>query len=199
MGGKASGPEPLRSLLAFTRERVLARQGRRLRAIDAHDIICKIGECVVAGGVRRTAMISLSDLDDVEMRDAKKGQFFMTDPHRSVANNSAVYEAQPTNAELMDEWVALMKSGSGERGIFNRASLAKTFPKRRTDYFRDIGFVGEDGVVQGLSARTRAPRSFCSQSNFAISPKSSRARTIRKRAYCGRRVSPPFSAPTNRR
>jgi len=149
MGGKASGPEPLRSLLAFTRERVLSRQGRRLRPIDAHDIICKIGECVVAGGVRRTAMISLSDLDDVEMRDAKKGQFYMTDPHRSVANNSAVYEVQPTNAELMDEWVALMKSGSGERGLFNRGSLAKTFPKRRTDYFKEIGFIGEDGVVQG--------------------------------------------------
>ena len=90
MGGKASGPEPLRSLLAFARERILSRQGRRLRAIDVHDIICKIGECVVAGGVRRTAMISLSDLDDVEMRDAKKGQFYMTDPHRAVANNSAV-------------------------------------------------------------------------------------------------------------
>ena len=71
--GKRPGTAPL--LLAFTRERVLARQGRRLRPIDAHDIICKIGECVVAGGVRRTAMISLSDLDDVEMRDAKKGQF----------------------------------------------------------------------------------------------------------------------------
>src|SRR3990167_5958974 len=70
MGGKASGPEPLRSLLAFARERVLKRQGRRLRNIDAHDVICKIGECVVAGGVRRTAMISLSDLDDVEIRDA---------------------------------------------------------------------------------------------------------------------------------
>ena len=149
MGGKASGPEPLRSLLAFSRERVLARQGRRLRAIDAHDIICKIGECVVAGGVRRTAMISLSDLDDVEMRDAKKGQFYMTDPHRSVANNSAVYETQPTNTELMDEWVALMKSGSGERGIFNRGSLAQTLPKRRTDYFRKVGFLGEDGVVRG--------------------------------------------------
>ena len=149
MGGKASGPEPLRSLLAFARERVLARQGRRLRAIDAHDIICKIGECVVAGGVRRTAMISLSDLDDVEMRDAKKGQFYMTDPHRSVANNSAVYETQPTNTELMDEWVALMKSGSGERGIFNRGSLAETLPKRRADYFRKVGFLGEDGVVRG--------------------------------------------------
>lgn len=149
MGGKASGPEPLRSLLAFARERILSRQGRRLRAIDAHDIICKIGECVVSGGVRRTAMISLSDLDDVDMRDAKKGQFYMTDPHRSVANNSAVYEMQPTNTELMDEWVALMKSGSGERAIFNRGSLAETFPKRRTEYFKKVGFIGEDGVVRG--------------------------------------------------
>ncbi|MFZ2500806.1 MAG: ATP cone domain-containing protein [Minisyncoccia bacterium] len=149
MGGKASGPEPLRSLLAFARERIFSRQGRRLRAIDMHDIICKIGECVVAGGVRRTAMISLSDLDDVEMRDAKKGQFYMTDPHRSVANNSAVYESQPTNAELMEEWVALMKSGSGERGIFNRGALNVTFPKRRTEHFKKVGFIGEDGIVRG--------------------------------------------------
>ena len=149
MGGKASGPEPLKSLLAFSREKVLARQGRRLRAIDAHDVICKIGECVVAGGVRRTAMISLSDLDDVEMRDAKKGQFYMTDPHRSISNNSAVYEVQPTNTELMDEWVALMKSGSGERGIFNRGSLAVTLPKRRVEYFKKLGFISEDGVTQG--------------------------------------------------
>ncbi|MDP1707116.1 MAG: ATP cone domain-containing protein [bacterium] len=149
MGGKASGPEPLQNLLAFARERVMKRQGRRLRSIDAHDIICKIGECVVAGGVRRTAMISLSDLDDIEMRDAKKGQFFMTDPHRSISNNSAVYEVQPTNAELMDEWVALMKSGSGERGIFNRGSLAVTMPKRRTDYFKSVGFINDDGVVHG--------------------------------------------------
>lgn len=134
MGGKASGPDPLRNLLSFARERILARQGRRLRNIDAHDIICKIGECVVAGGVRRTAMISLSDLDDVEVRDSKKGQFYLTDPHRSVANNSAVYESTPTNTELMDEWVALMKSGSGERGIFNRGSLADTLPKRRLAY-----------------------------------------------------------------
>lgn len=149
MGGKASGPEPLKSLLAFARERIMARQGRRLRPIDAHDIICKIGETVVAGGVRRTAMISLSDFDDADLRDAKKGQFYMTDPHRAVANNSAVYEVQPTNTELMDEWIALMKSGSGERGIFNRASLAKTLPKRRVDYFRKVGFIGEDGVVRG--------------------------------------------------
>lgn len=150
MGGKASGPAPLRSLLDFARSRILKHQGRRLRNIDAHDIICKIGECVVAGGVRRTAMISLSDLDDAEIRDAKKGQFFLTEPYRSVANNSAVYEEKPTNAELMDEWVALMKSGTGERGIFNRGSLEKTMPKRRLEYLRkkhgkkngDIGQVG---------------------------------------------------------
>lgn len=149
MGGKASGPGPLRSLLGFAREKILRRQGRRLRSIDAHDIICKIGECVVSGGVRRTAMISLSDLDDAELRDAKKGQFFLTEPYRSVANNSAVYETRPSNTELMEEWVALMKSGSGERGIFNRAALGNTLPKRRADYFKKIGFLGEDGVVAG--------------------------------------------------
>src|SRR3990167_6972791 len=150
MGGKASGPEPLRSLLAFARERIFKRQGRRLRNIDAHDIVCKIGECVVAGGVRRTAMISLSDLDDVEIRDAKKGQFFLTDPYRSVANNSAVYEVKPTNAELMDEWVALMKSGTGERGIFNRGSLEKTMPARRLKFlqkkYKRKGFIGQVGT-----------------------------------------------------
>jgi len=150
MGGKASGPEPLRSLLSFARDRILRKQGRRLRNIDAHDIICKIGECVVAGGVRRTAMISLSDLDDVDIRDAKKGQFFLTDPYRSVANNSAVYETKPTNAELMDEWVALMKSGTGERGIFNRGSLEKTMPERRLKLlqkkYKRRGFIGQVGT-----------------------------------------------------
>lgn len=149
MGGKASGPEPLRSLLQFAREKILRRQGRRLRPIDVHDIICKIGECVVSGGVRRTAMISLSDLDDTELRDAKKGQFFNTEPHRSVANNSAVYENKPTNTELVEEWVALMKSGSGERGIFNRGTLGNTLPERRLKYFKKMGFLGKDGVVQG--------------------------------------------------
>jgi len=83
------------------------------------------------------------------MRDAKKGQFFLTEPHRTVANNSAVYGTRPTNSELMEEWVALMKSGSGERGIFNRGSLIHTLPRRREKYFRKIGLISEDGVVQG--------------------------------------------------
>lgn len=131
MGGKSSGPEPLRQVLDFSREKILAKQGKHLSNIDAHDIICKIGECVVAGGVRRSALISLSDLDDTEMRDAKKGQFYTSEPQRSMANNSAVYEEKPTAAQFMDEWISLMKSGSGERGIFNRGSLPDMLPERR--------------------------------------------------------------------
>ncbi|MDO8590642.1 MAG: ATP cone domain-containing protein [bacterium] len=131
MGGKSSGPEPLRRLLNFTRDKILKRQGKRLSNLNVHDIICMIGDCVVSGGVRRSAMISLSDLDDQEIRDAKKGQFYLNEPQRSLANNSAVYIQKPTTAEFMNEWVALMNSGSGERGIFNRGSLAKTLPERR--------------------------------------------------------------------
>ena len=137
MGGRSSGPDPLRSVLSFAREKILAKQGRRLSNIDVHDIVCKIGEVVVAGGVRRSALISLSDLDDVEMRDAKKGQFYLTEPQRMMANNSAVYMEKPSNEHFMDEWVALMKSGSGERGIFNRGSLKKTLPERRLAQFKN--------------------------------------------------------------
>ncbi len=137
MGGRSSGPDPLRSVLAFTREKILSKQGRRLSNIDVHDIVCKIGEVVVAGGVRRSALISLSDLDDVEMRDAKKGQFYLTEPQRMMANNSAVYMEKPSNEHFMDEWVALMKSGSGERGIFNRGGLVKTLPERRLAQFKN--------------------------------------------------------------
>lgn len=136
MGGKSSGPAPLQSLLEFSRERILRRQGRHLTNLDAHDIICKIGECVVAGGVRRSAMISLSDLDDEAIRDSKAGQFYLSEGQRMLANNSAVYNSKPTTEEFLDEWGALMKSGSGERGIFNRGGLEKTLPKRRLDQFK---------------------------------------------------------------
>ncbi len=138
MGGKSSGPEPLRSLLDFSRERIMRRQGRHLNNLDAHDIICKIGECVVAGGVRRSAMISLSDLDDENIRDSKKGQFYNTEAQRMLANNSAVYNSKPSTDEFLDEWTALVKSGSGERGIFNRGGLAKTLPARRLKQFDGV-------------------------------------------------------------
>jgi ribonucleoside-triphosphate reductase (thioredoxin) len=131
MGGKASGPAPLRQLLDFSRGKILEKQGRRLTNIDVHDICCMIGQIVVVGGVRRSAMISLSDLDDLEMRNAKMGQFWVTAPQRTMANNSAIYEEKPSTAEFMDEWLSLVKSGSGERGIFNRGALDKQLPERR--------------------------------------------------------------------
>jgi ribonucleoside-triphosphate reductase (thioredoxin) len=137
MGGKSSGPEPLRALLDFSRERILRRQGRRLSNLDAHDIICKIGECVVAGGVRRSAMISLSDLDDENIRDSKMGQFYLSEGQRMLANNSAVYFEKPSAREFLDEWIALVNSGSGERGIFNRGGLVKTLPTRRLAQWKE--------------------------------------------------------------
>lgn len=159
MGGKSSGPEPLRSLLDFTKKKMLARQGKRLENIDAHDMMCKIGECVVAGGVRRSAMISLSDLDDVQIRDAKKGQFWNTEPQRMLANNSAVYLEKPTATEFMEEWIALMKSGSGERGIFNRGSLAKQLPERRVEFLDKNGW-GQPGT-NPCGEIILQPKQFC--------------------------------------
>lgn len=135
MGGRSSGPEPLRALLSFARKKILEAQGRRLKNIDVHDIICKIGEVVVAGGVRRSALISLSDLDDTEMRDAKKGQFYLFESQRSMANNSAVYNEKPTTSAFLEEWLALAKNRTGERGIFNRGGLKKQLPERRWKMF----------------------------------------------------------------
>lgn len=146
-GGRSSGPEPLRSLLDFSRNKILSRQGRRLTNINVHDIICKIGEVVVSGGVRRSAMISLSDLDDQAMRDAKKGQFYYTEPQRSIANNSAVYTEKPDNETFLEEWIALMKSGSGERGIFNRGGLAKTLPERRIKVLKEANLVHNETIT----------------------------------------------------
>lgn len=131
MGGRSSGPGPLKSLLEFARQKILGSQGKRLDNIDVHDVICKIGEVVVMGGVRRTALISLSDLDDEKMRKAKTGQFYLSQPQRSMANNSAVYINKPTATEFMEEWLSLAKSGTGERGIFNRNGLKDQLPTRR--------------------------------------------------------------------
>ena len=135
MGGQSSGPEPLKNLLDFARARILGKQGKRLTNIDIHDIICKIGEIVVMGGVRRSALISLSDLDDEEMRDAKTGQFYISNPQRAMANNSAIYNEMPDTKQFLEEWLALAKSGTGERGIFNRGGLKKQLPSRRWKVF----------------------------------------------------------------
>lgn len=135
MGGKSSGPGPLRELVDFSRRKIFGRQGRRLEPIDVHDIVCKIGEIVVAGGVRRSALISISDFDDEKMRLAKTGQFYLTEPQRMMANNSVAYNKKPSAIQFLDEWMALAKSGTGERGIFNRGDLQKQIPERRWKMF----------------------------------------------------------------
>src|SRR3546814_16524028 len=125
---------------------MLGRQGRRLTTIDLHDIICQIGLIVVAGGVRRSALISLSSLDDVTMRDAKKGTFWQSEGQCSMANNSAVYETKPSASELLEEWPALASSGSGERGSLKRGGTDKQMPNRHSD---DITDTNRKRAVQG--------------------------------------------------
>jgi ribonucleoside-triphosphate reductase len=124
-GGRASGPEPLNDLFKFTVEQFQIAKGRRLKPIEAHDLMCKIGEVVVVGGVRRSALISLSNLDDFEMAKAKSGQWWETEGQRALANNSAVYNMKPNTAQFLREWRNLYESKSGERGIYNMDSVRK--------------------------------------------------------------------------
>ena len=128
-GGRASGPQPLVDLFEFTVATFKNAKGRRLHSLECHDLMCKIGEVVVVGGVRRSAMISLSDLDDERIRHAKAGPWWDTAPHRALANNSAVYNETPTVGKFMEEWLSLYNSHSGERGIFNREAAQKTVAK----------------------------------------------------------------------
>jgi len=177
MGGKSSGPEPLRNLIDFVRERVLKRHGKRLSNLDVHDIVCKVGEVVVSGGVRRTALISLSDLDDNEMREAKSGQFYINNAQRSMANNSTAYNEKPTASEFMDEWVALMKSGTGERGIFNRGSLGKQMPERRRKiYEKNI----EDFGINPCGEINLRSKQFCNLSELVARPEDTEKTLLEK-------------------
>ena len=124
-GGRASGPDPLESLFRFTAETFKIARGRKLSSIECHDIMCKIAEIVVVGGVRRSALISLSNLTDERMRKAKSGQWWMETPHRALANNSVVYTEPPDVNIFLKEWLSLIESKSGERGIANRNALKK--------------------------------------------------------------------------
>jgi len=119
-GGRASGPGPLVELFKFVVNKFQGAVGRKLTSLECHDIMCKIGEVVVVGGVRRSAMISLSDLNDDRMRHAKAGNWWEGNGQRALANNSASYVTRPTVGEFMSEWLSLYQSFSGERGIFNR-------------------------------------------------------------------------------
>ena len=128
-GGRASGPKPLEDLFRFTTDTFKRAAGRKLTSIECHDIVCKVAEIVVVGGVRRSALISLSNLTDERMRDAKTGAWWNDNPQRALANNSVAYKEKPEIGTFMDEWVSLYKSKSGERGIFNRDAAKKTVAK----------------------------------------------------------------------
>ena len=139
-GGRASGPAPLDELFRFTIAKFKGAAGRKLTSIECHDLLCKIGEVVVVGGVRRSAMISLSDLQDDRMRSAKAGSWWEQNGQRALANNSAIYTQKPDIGQFLHEWTSLYDSHSGERGIFSReASQNQSMKNGRRDANYDFG------------------------------------------------------------
>ena len=139
-GGRASGPQPLIDLFNFAIDIFKGALGRKLTSVECHDLVCKIAEIVVVGGVRRSALISLSNLSDDRMRGAKSGQWWNTEPQRALANNSAAYTERPSMEVFMKEWLALIESKSGERGIFNRsAGIKKAIESGRRDHTKIVG------------------------------------------------------------
>jgi len=161
-GGRASGPDPLVDLFNFTIETFKSASGRRLKSIEAHDLMCKIGEVVVVGGVRRSALISLSNLDDFEMAKAKSGQWWESNGQRALANNSAVYNSKPNTAQFLREWRNLYESKSGERGIYNIDSVRKHIDKFGR---RDSSLVGGTNPCGEILLR---PNEFCNLTEVVI-------------------------------
>jgi ribonucleoside-triphosphate reductase len=137
-GGRASGPEPLERLFKFVQETFEHSKGRKLTSLEVHDIICMVGEIVVVGGVRRSALISLSNLTDKRMREAKMGAWYNDFAYRGLANNSVAYTEKPDMETYMEEWVSLVKSKSGERGIFNRVAAQNQAAKQGRD--KDLSY-----------------------------------------------------------
>ncbi|MCM2339427.1 MAG: ATP cone domain-containing protein [Burkholderiales bacterium] len=185
-GGRASGPQPLIDLINFTKKKILARQGKRLTNLDLHDIVCQIGLIVVAGGVRRSALISLSDIDDESMRKSKQGQFWVDNGQRSMANNSAVYNQKPSASEFLNEWIELIKSGTGERGIFNRGGLMTQLPKRRIDNWKKAGIIDDQNTIVDLPGSnpcgeiTLRSKQFCNLTSIVVRPRDTVADLKRK-------------------
>jgi ribonucleoside-diphosphate reductase alpha chain len=139
-GGRASGPAPLEDLFKFTVNIFQNAAGRKLYALECHDLVCKIAEVVVVGGVRRSALISLSNLSDGRMRNAKSGEWWTDNPQRALANNSVAYSETPGMDAFMEEWLSLYQSKSGERGIFNRqAAQAQAAKNGRREYDHPFG------------------------------------------------------------
>jgi len=167
-GGRASGPEPLNQLFLFCIQTFKNAHGRKLNSVECHDIVCKIAEIVVVGGVRRSALISLSNLSDDRMRHAKAGQWWTDHSQRALANNSACYTEKPDIGIFMDEWKALYDSKSGERGIFNRESANKmaTASGRREVGDHEFG-------TNPCSEIILRSREFCNLSEVVVRPNDS--------------------------
>ena len=159
-GGRASGPEPLEALFKFTIEVFKGAKGRKLNSIECHDIVCKIADIVVVGGVRRSALISLSNLTDERMRVAKSGAWWENNGQRALANNSVCYTEKPDIGIFMKEWSALYESKSGERGIYNREAAKKLCPERR-DTAHDFG-------TNPCSEIVLRDRQFCNLSEVVV-------------------------------
>ena len=163
-GGRASGPQPLVNLFDFTIEKFRGARGRKLNAMECHDIVCKTGEVVVVGGVRRSALISLSNLSDQRLRMAKSGAWWDTNPERALANNSVAYTEKPDAGIFMKEWLSLYESKSGERGIFNRVSAqekARQNGRRNADW--DFG-------TNPCSEIILRPNQFCNLTEVVVRP-----------------------------
>jgi len=164
-GGRASGPEPLEDLFRFTVDTFKDAAGRKLNSLQCHDIMCKIGDVVVVGGVRRSALISLSNLSDLRMRNAKAGEWYKANPQRALANNSVCYTEKPDNIGVfMEEWLALYMSKNGERGIFNRQAAK--------DHVRKIGRRDPDHEfgTNPCSEIILRPNQFCNLTEVVCRP-----------------------------
>ena len=173
-GGRASGPGPLEDLFRFTVAIMQQAAGRKLTSLEAHDIVCKIADVVVVGGVRRAALISLSNLSDDRMRHAKSGRWWDENRQRQLANNSAAYDEKPDMGIFMDEWKALYDSKSGERGIFNRAAANK---KILADNIRELGYKFGTNPCGEIILRDRE---FCNLSEIIARAVDDMARLIQK-------------------
>ena len=173
-GGRASGPQPLVNLFDFTIEKFRGAKGRKLNAMECHDVVCKTGEVVVVGGVRRSALISLSNLSDQRLRMAKSGAWWDTNPERALANNSVAYTEKPDAGIFMKEWLSLYESKSGERGIFNRVSAqekARQNGRRNADW--DFG-------TNPCSEIILRPNQFCNLTEVVVRPTDSMATLLDK-------------------
>lgn len=173
-GGRASGPQPLEDLFTFSVALFKTAARRRLKPIEAHDLMTKVAEVIVVGGVRRSALISQSDLDDFSMATAKSGNWWESYGHRALANNSAVYNSKPTTGQFMKEWTNLYDSKSGERGIFNLDSVRK-----HVDSFgrRDSSKIAGTNPCGEILLR---PNQFCNLTEVVIGPDDTAQEIVRK-------------------